>query len=64
MERESAYGIGEMTHYGEVVLIPPPIPPFTDDADQSVIVKLDPTSLATRPDGSVFEKPPSSYNKI
>lgn len=64
VQRESAYGVGEMTHYGEVILVPPPIPPFTDDVDQSVIVKADPTRLGIRPDESVFEKPPSSYNKI
>ncbi len=50
-----------MTHYGEVIVI---LPPIYQDVDQSVIVKLNPPSLATRPDESVFEKPPSSYDKI
>lgn len=62
--KESLYGIGDMTHYGAVILIPPPIAPFTDDVDQSVVVKLDPATLDTRPDESGFEKPPSSYDKI
>lgn len=64
VERESLYGLGETTHYGEVVLIPPPIEPFTDDVDQSVIVKLSPASANTRPDESVLEGPPSFYAKI
>ena len=37
---------------------------FTENAEQSVIVKLDPDSLAVRPDESVLPKPPSFYNKI
>jgi hypothetical protein len=54
-----------MTHYGPVIDIPPPIPPFTNgDVDQSVIVKLNSATLNTWPDGSVYEKPPSFYNKI
>ena len=62
--RDALYSVGETTHYGEVIIIPPPIPPFSEEVDQSVIVKLDPASLTTRPDESVFPKPPSSYNKI
>lgn len=64
IERETPYVVGDVTHYGEVITIPPPIEPFTEDVDQSVIVKLNPASLATKPDESVFEKPPTSYNKI
>lgn len=65
IERDTPYSVGEMTHYGPVTLIPPPMPPFTgDDVGQSVIVKVDPDALNTWPDGSVYEKPPSSYNKI
>jgi len=64
VERESLYGIGDLTHYGAVVLIPPPVPPFANDVDQSVIVQLDPTSVGAWCEESVFEKPPSSYNKI
>src|SRR6266478_708866 len=64
VERGSLYDIGEMTHCGEVVLIPPPIEPFTDDVDQSVIVKFRPASANTRPDESVLEGPPSFYVKI
>ncbi len=25
------YAVGEMTHYGEVIRIPPPIQPFNDE---------------------------------
>jgi hypothetical protein len=64
VEKDAPYRVGDMTHYGAVTKIPPPITPFTDDTDQSVIVKLNPASLGTRPEESVFEKPPSSYNKI
>jgi len=52
-----------MTHYGVVIKIPPPIPPFTDDADQSVIVKLDQASLSTKPVESV-DRRPSHFEKI
>jgi len=64
IERESLYSLGEVTHYGPVIIIPPPMPPFSTDVDQSVIVELDPASVHTQCDESVFEKPPSSYNKI
>lgn len=61
VEREKPHAIGEMTHYGPVIALPP----FADDeSDQSVIVQLDPTSLNTRPDESILEKPPSAYDKI
>jgi hypothetical protein len=63
IERASPYVVGEMTHYGEVILIPP-TGLFNDDAEQSIIVKLDPESLAVRPDESVYSKPPIFYNKI
>jgi hypothetical protein len=64
VEQEVLYAAGDMTHYGVVIIIPPPIAPFTEDTDQSVIVKLDPTSLSTKPEESVFENTPSSYDKI
>jgi hypothetical protein len=65
VEGKSLYAVGEITHYGTVISIPPRIAPFSDDADQSVVVKLDLDKLeATKPDESVLEKPPSSYNKI
>jgi hypothetical protein len=57
VETHAPYSVGEITQYGEVITIPPPIHP---DVDQSVIVKLNPASLSTGPDESVFEKPPSS----
>ena len=64
VERDAPYAIGEMTHYGPVILIPPPLAPDTEDVDRSVVVKLNSTSLATRPDDSVFEQPPRFYNRI
>lgn len=64
VEMDALYSVGEMTHYGEVVLIPPPLPPFSDGADQSVIVKLIPASLSRLPDESITPRPPKSYNKI
>jgi hypothetical protein len=64
IERDARYSVGDITHYGTVIIIPPPIPPFTEGVDQSVIVKLNPASLDTWADGGVFDKPPSSYDKI
>jgi len=45
IERESLYSLGDFTHYGPVIEIPPPIPPFNSDVDQSVIVELDLTNV-------------------
>ena len=42
VERDAPYCVGETTHYGTVIAIPPAITPFTEEVDQSVIVKLDP----------------------
>jgi len=64
VELNLPYAVGAMTHYGEVLMIPPPLPPFTDGADQSVIVRLNPASLNTLPDESVTPRPPESYNRI
>jgi hypothetical protein len=64
IERDAPYNVGEMTHYGAAIVIPPPIPPFIDDVDQSVIVKLNPESVNTWCEDSVFDKPPTSYDKI
>jgi hypothetical protein len=61
VERDTPHVIGEMTHYGPVI----GLPPFADhESDQSVIVQLNPPSLNVRPDESVLERPPSSYEKI
>jgi hypothetical protein len=61
VERDNPHVIGELTHYGPVIALPP----FADDeSDQSVIVQLSPTSLSVRPDESVLERPPASYDKI
>jgi hypothetical protein len=63
VERAMPYDVGDMTHYGEVILLPP-AGLFNNDAEQTVIVKLDPDSLAVRPEESVYPKPPAFYNKI
>jgi hypothetical protein len=61
VERDALCGVSDATHYGPVIFLPP----FADDdADQSVIVQLNPASLNTRPAESVSEKPPSSYDQI
>jgi len=64
VEVDAAYQIGDATHYGPVVMIAPDIPPFNEDAEQSVVVNLDPATINSCPDESVYPKPPSSYNKI
>jgi len=64
VEKDAPYSVGEMTHYGAVIIIPPPGALSGEGVDQSVIVKLNPASLTARPDESVFEKPPYSYDKI
>ena len=64
VQRDSTYAVGDMTHYGGVVSILPSIQPFADDVDQSVVVRFDPTSVGRWCEESVFEKPPSSYDKI
>jgi hypothetical protein len=64
VERESLYQVGDMTHYGEVILILPAILSLNDDVEQSVVVKLDPKSLGIWCEESVMEKPPTSYERI
>jgi len=64
VEVEAAYQIGDATHYGPVLMIGPDIPPFNEDTEQSVVVNLDPATINSHPDESVYPKPPSSYNKI
>lgn len=54
VEKDDPYSVGEMTHYGTVVEIAPLIEPFNEDVDQSVIVRLNPASLTTRPDRIEF----------
>lgn len=63
VERESPYQVGDMTHYGEVILMVPPVL-LNDGVEQGVVVKLDPSSLGTWCEESVMEKPPSSYDRI
>jgi len=64
VERESTYQVGDMTHYGEVILILPSVLWLNDGVEQDVVVKLDPTSLSTWCEESAMERPPTSYGKI
>ena len=52
IEREMPYGIGAITHYGEVI----DLPPFDHAPGQSVIVKLNPSSLYEIPSNSVVHR--------
>lgn len=61
IERASPYQVGEMTYYGVVTALAPCV---DDEADQCVIVKLDPETADTRPNESVLPKSPSSYNNV
>ena len=62
--RNAPYQVGDMTHYGEVILIMPSVLWANEGVQQGVVVKLDPTSLGTWCEESVMEKPPTSYNRI
>jgi hypothetical protein len=62
VERAMPHALGEMTHYGPVITIAPLV--LDEDVDQNIIVKLDPASLNSRPDESILERKPSSYDKI
>jgi len=64
VERGSPYQVGDMTHYGEVILLLPPVVWLNDGVEQGVVVKLDPASLGTWCEESVMDKPPTSYDKI
>lgn len=64
LETEKTYKPNDLTHYGVVLRMVPPISPFTDEADQVVIVKLDPMSLTRRPAESVYPSPPAIHQKI
>jgi len=64
IERASAYQVGDMTHYGAAVLLPPSVMWLNDGVDQGVVVKLHSASLETWCEESIMEKPPTSYNKI
>lgn len=63
VEREIPYQVGDITHYGEVILLLPP-DVVSDGAEQGVVVKLDPASLGRWCEESVMEKPPTSYHRI
>lgn len=64
VETKSPYQVGDMTHYGEVILLLPSVLWLNDGVEQGVVVKLDPASLGTWCEESVIEKPPASYDKI
>jgi hypothetical protein len=64
VEEDGPYSVGGVTDFGPVIAVLPPIPPFIEDVDQSVVVNLDPDDLTTRVDKSVFEKSPLSYDGI
>jgi len=53
-----------MSHYGEVILLLPPVVWLNDAVEQGVVVKLNPASVGTWCEESVMEKPPTSYDKI
>jgi hypothetical protein len=63
VQRGFPYQVGDMTHYGEAILILPQAL-FGDAVDQGVVVKLDPASVGTWCEDSVMEKPPTLYDKI
>lgn len=63
VESESPYQVGDVTHYGEVILLMPP-GVLNDGVEQGVVVRLDSASLGTWCEESVMEKPPTSYDKI
>jgi hypothetical protein len=64
VEEDSLYSIGEATDFGQVIAILPSIPPFVNDVDQSVLVKVDPGNQTTRAVKSVFGHLPSSYERF
>ena len=64
VQRDCLYQVGEMTHYGEVLLLMPLFLWQNDGVDQGVIVKLDPASLSVECDESIMEKAPTSYQKV
>ena len=64
VHRDSPYQVGDITHYGEVVLILPPLLWPNNNVEQGVVVKLDPLSLGVWCEESVAERPPSLYDKI
>jgi hypothetical protein len=63
VERETPYQVGDITHYGEVILLMPP-DVLNDGVEQGVVVKFYPASLGWSCMESVMEKPPTSYDKI
>ena len=59
LQRDSGYSLGDATHYGVVIAVPPPFALPSEDVDQSVVVKLDPSSPTGASDESIFEPPPT-----
>ena len=54
-EKDAACGVGDATHYSTVITIPPSIPRFSEDVDQSAIVNLSPASVNTWCEERVFQ---------
>ena len=63
LQRNSGYSLGDATHYGVVIAVPPLLALPSEDVDQSVVVRLD-QSITAPSDESVFEPPPLFYDQI
>jgi hypothetical protein len=64
IESPEPLSVGEATSHGKVVSIFPPIPPFTDDADQSALVESEPVNEAELHPGAMPDAPPEPYRNI
>ena len=64
IERPEPLSVGEDTGYGKVVSVIPPIAPFTDDADQSVVVDSGRANEAELHPGAMPDALPEPYRKI
>ena len=64
IEAKSAYQVGDMSHYGEVVLILPLLMFPNDGIEQAVVVERDSGEMGTLCEESVYERPPDSYDMI
>jgi hypothetical protein len=64
IERPEPVSSGDFTGYGAVISILPSIPPFAEDADQSVLVELEPANLLGPAPEGVLDTAPVSYQKF
>jgi hypothetical protein len=64
VERPDLYLIGEITHYGPVLLFLPLFASLSGDVNQSVVVKLDPASISRRPVESVNAPKEGVFSRI